>query len=168
LNRVKFALITFSALTCAFTSNAQVPADVRESLSSRQVVTSGRYVYATAEGPLRGTREASEELLVTRAMRGLVHQLCEFDLSPGKRLEASLSGVSLVASTTKGKAMEVVIRVPVQKPSCKVIVVDSAIAAPTPATKLEATCNEDTQIRLTESKYTRSQDIVIRIFSGEY
>ena len=168
MNRVKFALITFSALTCAFTSNAQVPADVRESLSSRQVVTSGRYVYATAEGPLRGTREASEELLVTRAMRGLAHQLCEFDLSPGKRLEASLSGVSLVASTTKGKAMEVVIRVPVQKPSCKVIVADSANAAPAPATKLEATRNEDMQIRLTESKYTRSQDIVIRIFSGEY
>ena len=141
---------------------------MRESLSSRQVVTSGRYVYAAAEGPLRGTREASEELLVTRAMRGLVHQLCEFDLSQDKRLEASLSGVSLVASTTKGKAMEVVIRVPVQKPSCKVIVVDSANAAPAPATKSEATRNEDMQIRLTESKYTRSQDIVIRIFSGEY
>ena len=97
-----------------------------------------------------------------------MHQLCEFDLSQDKRLEASLSGVSLVASTIKGKAMEVVIRVPVQKPSCKVIVVNSAIAAPAQATKSEATRHEDTQIRLTESKYTRSQDIVIRIFSGEY
>lgn len=168
MNRVKFITIALSALTCAFPLNAQVPPDVRESLSSQQVVTSGRYVYATAEGPVRGTREASEELLVTRAMRGLVHKLCEFDLSPGKRLEGSLSGVNLVASTIKGKAMEVVIRVPVQKPSCKVIAVDAAIASSTQTTKSEAIRNEDAQIRLIESKYTRSQDIVIRIFSGEY
>ena len=141
---------------------------MRESLSSRQVVTSGGYVYATAEGLLRGTIEAIEELLVTRAMRGLVHKLCEFDPSPGKRLEASLSGVNLVSSTIKGKAMEVVIRVPVQKPSCKVISIDASLVSATQGTKLEAIPNEDPQIRLIESKYTRSQDIVVRIFSGEY
>ena len=168
MNRVKLTAIALSALTCALFVNAQVPPDVRESLSSRQVVASGHYVYATAEGLFRGTLEASEELLVTRAMRGLVHKLCEFDPSPGKRLEVSLSGVTLVASTIKGKAMEVVIRVPVQKPTCKVIAVDASLVSATQATKLEAIPNEVSQIRLIESKYTRSQDIVLRIFSGEY
>ena len=168
MNRVKLTAIASSALTCAFFVNAQVPPDVRESLSSRQVVTSGSYVYATADGPVRGTRETSEEFLVTRAMRRLVHKLCEFDPSPYKRLEGSLSGVNLVSSTITGKAMEVVIRVPVQKPSCKVIALDAALASSTQATKLEVIPNEDTQIRLIESKYTRSQDIVVRIFSGEY
>ena len=168
MNRVNLTAIALSALTCAFFVNAQVPPDVRESLSTRQVVTSGSYVYATAEGPVRGTREASEEFLVTRAMRGLVYRLCEFDPSPNKRLEGSLSGVNLVSSTIKGKAMEVVIRIPVQKPSCKVIALDATLASSTQATKLEVIPNEDTQIRLIESKYTRSQDIVVRIFSGEY
>jgi len=168
LNRVKFIAIPLLGLTCAFSLNAQVTPDLLESLSSRQVVTSGSYVYTMAEGPMRGTREASEELLVTRAMRGLVHKLCEFDPSPNKRLEGSLSGVNLVSTTIKGKLMEVVIRVPIQKPSCKVIAIDAAIAPPTQASKLEAIPNEEAQIRLIDSKYTRSQDIVIRIFSGEY
>jgi len=140
---------------------AQVPDDVREQLARGGVATSRGQVYASASGPLRGTRESSEELYATRAMRVLAMSLCGFEPAPGRSLEAGISGFTLVSAILRGREVEVVMRAPVQKPVCRVIP-----AAVVPAAPLAPA--GDAATRLLEPGYTRSKDMTVRIFGGEY
>lgn len=155
-------------LIYACSVQAQIPPEVRERLLDQGVVAIGKHVYAKAYGVLRGSHESSEALYVTRAMRDMAHHLCKFVLVPGKRLETQLEGVTLVASTVTGKELEVVVRAPVQTPSCKVVLVETALPLSPPSSHSNLQRVEDQQTRLMDSGYTRSKDIVIRIFGGEY
>jgi hypothetical protein len=158
--------IVLSWLACSLSSLAQVPPDVRERLASTNVVNNGAHVYAISTGLIRGTKETSEEFQVTRAMRTIANRLCEFEPTQGKRLEASINGVTLMSAITRGKDMEVIIRVPTQLPLCRVVVVESEqIAAPA---KPDTAKPDEFQTRITSPSYVRSKDIVIRIFGGEY
>jgi hypothetical protein len=159
-------VIALSWLACSLSSLAQVPPEVRERLASSNVVNNGAHVYAISTGVIRGTKETSEEFQVTRAMRTIANRLCEFEPTQGKRLEASITGVTLMSAITRGKDMEVVIRVPTQQPLCRVVVVESEqLAAPA---KPDTAKPDEFQTRITSPSYVRSKDIVIRIFGGEY
>lgn len=163
-------------MALAFTTsvNAQLSPDVRERLAERSVVAKGSFVYAKAAGSLRGTREASESFYATVATRNMAHFLCDVAVAPGKRLEAKLEGLSLVSSTGAGQELEVVVRAPVQKPSCKVVVVEVAPAPPAPPAPLaanplpQAPRAEENPKPLAEPNSVRHKDIVIRNFGGEY
>jgi hypothetical protein len=68
----------------------------------------------------------------------------------------------------------VVVRAPVQKPSCKVVVVEVAPAPPAPPAPLaanplpQAPRAEENPKPLAEPNSVRHKDIVIRNFGGEY
>lgn len=159
-------VIVLSWLTCSLSSWAQVPQEVRERLVSNNVVSNGAHIYAISSGVIRGTRESNEELQVTRAMKVIANRLCEFESALGKRLEASITGVTLMSAVTHGKEMKVVIRVPTQQPLCKIVVVEAKqLVAPD---RLDTAKSDEFQTRLTSPSYVRSKDIVIRIFGGEY
>ena len=160
-------------MALAFTTsvNAQLPPDVRDRLAERSVVAKGSFVYAKAAGNLRGTREASESFYATVATRNMAHFLCDVAVVPGRRLEAKLEGLSLVSSTGAGQELEVVVRAPAQKPSCKVVLVEVAPAPPAPlaANPLpQGPRAEENPKPLAEPNSVRHKDIVIRNFGGEY
>ena len=168
-------------MALAFTSsvNAQLSPDVRDRLAERSVVAKGSFVYAKAAGSLRGTREASESFYATVATRNMAHYLCDVAVTPGRRLEAKLEGLSLVSSTGAGQVLEVVVRAPAQKPSCKVVVVEVATAPSVPLAPssqsmppainpLQVQRVEESPKPLAEPSSVRHKDIVIRNFGSEY
>lgn len=164
--------VVLGGLILCCSAAAQVPQDVREKLTPRDVIIRADYIYAMSAGAIRGSIETSEQLQVTRAMRSIAHTLCDFQPLVGKRLETGIVGVTLVASTTRGKEIEVVIRAPIQKPVCKVLLTTPPSDLPGPEVGVTHAFSqrptEEAQTRLTEPGYSRSQDIVIRIFGGEY
>jgi len=158
-------------MALAFTTsvNAQLPPDVRDRLAERNVVAKGSFIYAKAAGNLRGTREASESFYATVATRNMAHFLCDVAVVPGRRLEAKLEGLSLVSSTGAGQELEVVVRVPAQKPSCKVVAVAPAPPIPLAANPMpQGPRAEENPKPLAEPNSVRHKDIVIRNFGGEY
>lgn len=157
------------SLVCCASAMSQVEPQIREKLTLHAAVIVEGQVYAMAAGPVRGTRESSEDFLVTRAMRLMANKLCEFEALPGKRLEAGITGVTLLSSISRGKDIEVVIRAPFQKPACKVTVVDPVqTLAPVPVSPDPSSRIDQGPTRLVEPSYIRSQGIVIRSFGGEY
>lgn len=157
-------------MALAFTTSvsAQLPPDVRDRLAERSVVATGSFVYAKAAGSLRGTREASESFYATLATRNMAHFLCDVAVTPGKRLEAKLEGLSLVSSTGVGQELEVVVRAPAQKPSCKVVVVAVPPAFPAPQQLSQGQRADEKPKPLVEPNSLRQNDIVIRNFGGEH
>ncbi len=162
-------------------ARAQVPQEVRELLARSGVATGGGHVYARVSGPLRGTREASEDLYATRAMRAVAASLCGFEPGPGRALEAGVAGFTLVASSLRGREVEVVMRAPVQKPVCRVVTAPlpvpalaapavPAAPAPAPAPVIEPSQPQaaEAATRLIEPSYIRSSDMTVRIFGGDY
>ncbi len=145
---------------------AQVPDEVRARLGHNSVVMTSLWVYASASGPLRGSREVSEDMQATRAMREVARALCNFELVPGKSLEAGITGFTMMSSVVRGREVEVVMRAPMQKPICRVVAVPLSAAAPAPALASELARNPTTQ--LLEPAYIRSSDMTIRIFGVEY
>lgn len=163
------ALIAFGIAAIAWGSAlAQVPLELREKLQAGEVVTHDTHVYAMATGMQRGTLEVTQELLVTRAMRGLANRLCAFEATPGRRLEATLQGVRLVLSESRGNELVVVIKAPLQDPACRVRVVEPGPSLKDVSTTPEATLPEAAQPRQVQPAEPPAQDIVIRKFNGEY
>jgi hypothetical protein len=147
---------------------AQVSTDVRHKLQTGEVVINDGRVYALATGSLRGTRESSESWLVTRAMRLMGKKLCAFEGLPGQQLEVGIQGVKLVASETQGKVMTVFIEAPIQRPSCKVTMVESEQGLPMGSMLPDVSRIEEVQTRLVDPSFQRAKDILIRNFGGEY
>lgn len=132
-------------------------------------------MYASAVGSVRGTRESSEELLATRAMRSLAHALCAFQPSAGRVLETSISGMTMVFSSLRGKEIEVVMKAPVQQPDCKVrtVVVAAPLAVqpvviPEQEKTIKPEVSPKSDVELLRPDYTRSKNITVRVLSGEY
>ena len=166
------ALIALGIAAIAWGSAlAQVPFELREKLQAGEVVTRDAHVYAMATGMQRGTLEGTRELLVTRAMQGLANRLCAFEATPGRRLEATLQGVRLVLSESRGNELVVVIKAPLQNPACQVWVVEpvpALTAVPPTRPTPEATRPEAAQPRQVQPAEPPAQDIVIRKFGVEY
>jgi hypothetical protein len=163
----------------AFPIKAQVPADVRERLGSNGITKAGQWIYGSASGTQRGTREGTEDLLATKAMRLIAHSLCNFEPNPNTKLEVAVSGFTMVSSEARGQDLVVTMRAPLQNPSCRVVslpsrkVAGSTIAPENNITDTtfpykdeQATVERATV--LVEPSYSRSKDITIRVFGGEY
>ena len=147
---------------------AQLPFEVKDKLMAGEVVIRDAQMYAMASGTQRGTPEASQEWLMTRAMRTIANKLCAFEADTGRRLEADLKGVTLVSSETRVNEMLVIIKAPVQKPFCKVTVVEPNPVRPVIPVPTEFPRAAEMSPRLTEPSLPRAPDIVIRKFGGEY
>jgi hypothetical protein len=166
--------------TVAFPLAAQVSTEIRERLGSNGVTKAGQWIYASASGLQRGTREGTEEFLATKAMRSIAHVLCNFDPNPSARLEAEISGFTVVSNEMRGQDILVTMRAPIQNPSCRVVPVSPRIDVvprrageslgaihPKPSRPEQIDEAEKSTV-LVEPGHSRSKDTTIRIFGGEY
>lgn len=110
-----------SIASLSLSANAQVPSDVLTRLSAKFVVSHERHVYARGAAALRGTSETAEQRAVMDALRLIVNKLCRYEPRSDRRFEAAVTGASLIESIRVEKTLEVVVRVPLQSPSCKVV-----------------------------------------------
>lgn len=77
----------------------------------------------------RAVNQPIESLLVSRATEVAAQRLCNFTDKPGLRLEAKLSGVAMTSSSQVGEMFSVTVRVPEQRPQCRVLVVEQRLPA---------------------------------------
>lgn len=154
-------------------AKAQVSADVHSRLSAEPVVSAEGYVYAKTATSIRGTPEIAEQRAVLEALRLIANKLCEFEPRSGKRLETAILGTTLVASSRVERTVEVVVRVPDQKPMCKVDDIARSPAPPHQSSDPNAMASDKNaealpQTRLLDPSYQRSDGITTRVFGGEY
>lgn len=177
----KHSYFVLGLATIAFPLAAQVSSEVRERLGSNGVTKAGQWIYASASGLQRGTREGTEEFLATKAMRSIAHALCNFDPSPSARLEAEISGLTMVSNEMRGQGILVTMRAPLQNPNCRVVPVslrgevvpikraDESVGTIAPRSSRPEKVDEAEKLPvLVEPEIIRSKDTTIRIFGGEY
>jgi hypothetical protein len=171
--RLFASLWGFSIAFLSPSANAQVPSDVRSRLAVESVVSDERHVYARGTTGLRGTAETAEQRAVLDALRLIVNKLCKYEPRSDRRLEAGVTGASLIESIRVQRTLEVVVRVPLQNPRCKVVeIVRSAERLNSDSGKDLAASDSKSdatpQTRLLDSSYQRSGDITTRVLGGEY
>jgi len=120
-------VVPWNLLSSAY---AQVPNAIKERLMQGGVVLYGGQQYATVTGTLRGTREAMESMLGTKAMRAISYKLCALEPVSGRRLETKIEGLSMIASELIGTELSVTMSAPEQKLSCQVIALAPYPSAP--------------------------------------
>jgi hypothetical protein len=142
-------------------SYAQVPHAIKEKLTLGGVVLHEGNYYATVTGTVRGTREAVESMLSTKAMRAISYKLCGLEQVAGRRLETKITGFSMTSSELVGKELSVTMSAPAQKPSCQLIVLPPPPPIPSaPIPPLPSNTSAPTS--------PGSSDITIRNFGNEY
>lgn len=163
-------VVPWSLMNLAY---AQVPNAIKEKLVQGGVVLyEGKY-YATVTGTLRGTREAMESMLSTKAMRAIAYKMCGLEPVVGLRLQAKISGLRMVSSELVGSELGVIMSAPEQTPSCQLIVL------PPPTTSANKSDSPISPVRtgpLPSSPANTSvlpaapgsSDITIRNFGNEY
>lgn len=150
---------------------AQVPDDVRDRIGRDGVVMTDAWVFASATGAMRGSREGEEQRQATRAMSAIARSLCKFEPGPGRRLEAGVTGFSMVSSIQRGRDLEVIMRAPLQSPSCKVTVIEikpEAPAAPSNLAPKEQGLESDSSVQIAPPGYVREKNMTIRVLNREY
>jgi hypothetical protein len=150
---------------------AQVPDDVRERLGRDGVVMTDAWVFASASGPMRGSREGDEQRQATRAMSAIARSLCKFEPGPGRRLEAGVTGFAMVSSIQRGRDLEVIMRAPVQSPSCKVTIMEIKPETPPAPSNLmpkEQVPESDSSVQIAPPGYIREKNMTIRVLNREY
>jgi len=167
--------IGFAALAVsAAAAGAPLSEDLQSRLAREGVVRDGTAYFARATGTLRGTFEVEQDRLATRAMLMLARVMCGFEPSLGKRLEANISGLSVVSSVQRGREVEVVLRAPVQTPACRVISAEppgpaSSPLATTPiVSAVRQSLTREAGARTGEPVLLRHQNITVRVFNHEY
>lgn len=153
--------------------NAQVPSDLRLRLSAEFVVSDEHHVYARGVAALRGSSETAEQRAVMDALRLIVNKLCKYEPRSDRRLEAAVIGASLIESIRLQRMLEVIVRVPLQSPRCKVVdVVPSAERLNQELEKRSSDSDSKSdgtpQTKLLDSSYQRSGGITTRVLGGEY
>ena len=143
-------------------SYAQVPQAIKDKLTSGGVVLHEGKYYATVTGTLRGTREAMESLLSTKAMRAISYKLCALEPVAGRRLETKITGFSITSAELVGTELSVTMSAPMQTPSCQLIVLPSP--PPVPAAPVPVPAPSNTSVPVTPG----ASDITIRNFGNEY
>jgi hypothetical protein len=166
------ALTVLTAWGFINSSYAQVPHGIKEKLTSGGVVLHEGNYYATVTGTLRGTREAMESMLSTKAMRTISYKMCGLEPAAGLRLQAKVSGLRMVSSELVGSELSVIMSAPEQTPSCQLIVVpppttsantaDSVISPVRPGPLPSSPANTAVPSK------PGASDITIRNFGNEY
>lgn len=141
-------------------SYAQVPQAIKEKLMQGGVVLYEGNYYATVTGTVRGTREAVESMLSTKAMRAISYKLCALEPVAGRRLETKITGFSMTSSELNGTELSVTMIAPAQTPICQLIVLPQPppVPAPVPVPPANASIPNS----------PGSSDITIRNFGNEY
>lgn len=150
---------------------AQVPDDVRYRLSRDGVVITDAWIFASASGPMRGSLEGDEQRQATRAMSAIARSLCKFEPGPGRRLDAGVTGFAMVSSIQRARDLEVIMRAPIQSPSCKVTVIEIKPEAPTAFSHLvpkEQVPESDSSVQVAAPGYIRDKNMTIRVLNREY
>lgn len=151
---------------------AQVPDDVRARLGRDGVISTEAWIFASATGPIRGTRETDEHRQATRAMAAIARSLCRFEPTPGKRLQAGVTGYTMASSIQRGSDIEVVMRAPVQAAVCRVETVetktDLAVTGANTLMPSERTAEPDASTQILRPEYIREKNMTIRILNREY
>lgn len=151
---------------------AQVPDDVRARLGRDGVISTEAWIFASATGPIRGTRETDEHRQATRAMATIARSLCRFEPAPGRRLQAGVTGYTMVSSIQRGSEIEVVMRAPMQVASCRVeaIEIKPAVAAAVGKNLVpdERRVEPDESTQILRPVYMREKNMTIRILNRDY
>ena len=153
-------------------SFAQVPLAIKENLTPGAVVRHEGNYYATVTGTLRGTREAMESMLGTKAMRAISYKMCGLEPAAGLRLQAKISGLRMVFSELVGTDLSVTMSAPEQTPSCQLTVVPpsttSANAADSPISPVRPGPLPASPANTAVPSKPVASDITIRNFGNEY
>ncbi len=137
--------------------HAQVPDAVKEKLITNNIVIfQGRY-YIQVKGAVRGTREAMQSMLKTIAMRDISFKLCGLEPVSGQRLEATISGASVISSELNGSELTIILSAPDQAPKCQMISL--------PNQDTFETTGPDAVSKPTSND---SSDITVRNFGNDY
>jgi hypothetical protein len=150
---------------------AQVPEDVKDRLGRDGVVITSNWIFASASGPIRGSREVDEQRHATKAMSAIARSLCKFEPGPGRRLEAGITGFAMVSAIQRGRDLEVVMRAPVQSPSCKVTVIEikpETPASPSNLAPKDEAQDSDSSVQIAPPGYIREKNMTIRMLNREY
>lgn len=171
--RLFTSLWGLSIVSLSLSVNAQVPSDVRSRLSAEHVISDERHVYARGAAAVKGTSETAEQRAVMDALRLIVNKLCKYEPRSDRRLEAAVTGASLIDSIRVQRTLEVVVRVPLQSPSCKVVEIERSAErlnqeSGKRSTDLGSKPEGTTQTKLLDSSYQRSRGITTRVLGGEY
>jgi len=148
-------------------SYAQVPNAIKEKLVQGGVVLHEGKYYATVTGTLRGTREAMESMLSTKAMRAISYKLCALEPVAGRRLETKITGFSMTSSELAGTELSVTMSAPAQTPSCQLIVLPPPPPVPVPVPLPAPIPTPPSNTSLLPAA-PGSSDITIRNFGNEY
>ncbi len=170
-DRLRLAAAALAVFSGAI--NAQVSDDVLARLAREGVVRDGASYFARATGLIRGTQEVEEHRLVTRAMLMLARVLCGFEPSSGTRLDADISGFTMVSSIQRGREIEVVVRAPLQTPTCRVSADAGSAGASSPAStpstaSTDRPAQRDAGAQAREPAHIRDENITIRVLGSEY
>ena len=153
-------------------SYAQVPHAIKEKLTLGGVVLHEGKYYATVTGTLRGTREAMESMLSTKAMRAISYKLCALEPVAGRRLETKITGFSMASSELAGTELSVTMSAPVQTPSCQLIVLPpptaSANTGDSPISPVRPGPLPSSPANTAVPSKPGASDITIRNFGNEY
>ena len=159
---------------CAGAAGSPLTDDLQARLSREGVVRDGATYFARATGTLRGSFDVEQDRLATRAMLMLARVMCGFEPSPGKRLEADISGFAMVSSVQRGREIDVVLRAPVQTPACRVVSTEVAAPAASPSatapivSAADPSVTRDAGTRTREPHLVRDKNITVRVFGNEY
>ena len=165
------------SLTCicmSVSAGAQIADDLKRNLVQKGVVFQDGFVYALSRGSIRGSNEVAEQVLITVAMRNMAYSLCSLQYASGSSLETSIKGTTLIWSAASSEGMEVIIRAPLQKPQCRIVIADNAVAkSPLPTQEpasgiVSDAVKADSSVKLIDSGFERSNGITVRVFGGEY
>jgi len=146
-------------------SYAQVPNAIKEKLVQGGVVLHEGKYYATTKGTIRGTREAMESMLGTRAIGAISYKLCGLEPVAGRRLETKITGLTMASSDLAGTELSITMSAPVQSPSCQLIVLPLPPPVPAPLPAPIPTPPSNTSVL---PAAPGSSDITIRNFGNEY
>ena len=89
------------------------------------------FVFARARGPLRDSMAPLQSFLASRASFYAARSLCQYTPTPDTRLDATLTGVSVVEARSEGDQLTVTVRLPLQRPDCVVRSVPPSTPEPT-------------------------------------
>lgn len=78
------------------------------------------FVFARARAPVRDSMAPLQSFLASRASFYAARSLCQYTPTPDTRLDATLTGVSVVEARSEGDQLTVTVRLPVQRPDCVV------------------------------------------------